>query len=228
MKIRFMNSNRCINAEVKRTGSNTVKIYKTGAANLSGFKIYKGNAEIASYTDYTTLYKQEEDGYILSNDESVFVPEVREAPAPETVESAIAAKAAEFSARCNAVITAGVINNDAEYSYTVEDQKNLKTAFDMAVATGLSVPYHANGESCRLFTAEEIIALYVAQEANLTHHVTYNNQLRLYIGTLETAEAVRAVDYGTPLTGTYLETYNTIMQHSQTIIQAIVSGGDSE
>ena len=52
---------------------NKVKLFTKDMPNLSGFKLYTDKDDLlGDYSDYKTLYKQETDGYILSNDGSVY------------------------------------------------------------------------------------------------------------------------------------------------------------
>lgn len=84
-------------------------------------------------------------------------------------------------------------------------------------------PYHADGESCRLYEPDEIASIYVLEETNLTHNTTYHNQLKLYIQTLTTKAEIEEVKYGeTELTGEYLETYNMIMAQAQEVIRHFI------
>lgn len=130
----------------------------------------------------------------------------------EALESAKKRKIMEIDNICSSQITTGVCIDNQNYSYTIEDQSNLLTALQIAVATNMSVPYHSNGTSCRLFTKDEIINMYVAQSANLTHHLTYSNQLKLYVqNELFTIDEVDSVTYGQDLTGEYLQIYNIII-----------------
>ena len=87
----------------------------------------------------------------------------------------------------------------------------------------MAVPYHADGESCRLYEPDEITSIYVLEETNLTHNITYHNQLKLYIQTLTTKAEIEEVKYGeTELTGEYLETYNMIMAQAQEVIKHFI------
>lgn len=136
---------------------------------------------------------------------------------------ALEIKLSDISAICSASIVKGVDYNGEHYSYEITDQNNIKSAINLAGSTGLDVPYHADNESCRLYSPDEIIAIYVTNETNLTHHTTYYNQLKLYTQTLTTKEEVDAVVYGQPLEGEYLETYVMIMAQAKKIIAAFLN-----
>ena len=62
-----------------------------------------------------------------------------------------------------------------------------------------------------------------------TSQLTYHNQLKQYVLTLD-PEAAKAVTYGQELTGTYLEQYNALMAEAQEQMQAVLSklGGGSD
>lgn len=188
----------------------------------------------AEYHSFNTVYKKDEETNTLwlSNDESIYVapeepdistPSEPEKPAEPTLEEIKNTKIEEISKACNFNIVHGAyMEVDGEmqlFSYKLEDQSNLISALQLSIATQMSMPYHADGENCRLFTPEEITTLYVNEMTNLTHHQTYTNQLKMYIESLDDKLAVEAVLYGNELTGKYLETYNMIMEQSKLVIQ---------
>ena len=136
--------------------------------------------------------------------------------------SAKEGKISEIANACATAITAGVDVGNHHYSYALTDQNNLYNAMNLATQTGLDVPYHADGENCRLFTKEELVAIYIAAETNATSEITYNNQMKQYINILTDIDDVNAITHGTPLTGVYLDTYNTMMAQAQEIIRRVI------
>ena len=127
-----------------------------------------------------------------------------------------------LSGTCGNAIFAGVTVNNKHYAYNLTDQNDIKNALEMASITGLDVPYHATNESCDLYTKEQLVEIFIAEETNLTHHVTYHNQLKLFTKQLTTIEEIAAVEYGQPLVGDYLLTYNKIMAQAAKVIQAFL------
>ena len=127
------------------------------------------------------------------------------------LEIAIAKKLDEISAKCNTVIEAGVDVGDAHYSLTIEDQANILAW--MAVAqTGKSIPYHQDGQPCRVYTADEFMEVANAAVAYKTHHTTYCNLLMRQVENMTDTDEVKAVQYGTTqLEGKYAEQYQIIM-----------------
>ena len=143
--------------------------------------------------------------------------------AKEDYIKALEAKLNEISAASKAAIVGGIDLNGSHYSYETEDQNNISNAVTLANQTKLAVPYHADGESCRLYEPDEITSIYVLEETNLTHNVTYHNQLKLYIQSLTTKAEIEEVKYGeTELTGEYLDTYNMIMAQAQEVIRHFI------
>lgn len=188
----------------------------------------------AEYHSFNTVYRKDEETNTLwlSNDESIYVepeepdistPSEPEKPAEPTLEEIKNTKIEEISKACNFNIVHGAyMEVDGEmqlFSYKPEDQSNLISALQLSIATQMSMPYHADGENCRLFTPEEITTLYVNEMTNLTHHQTYTNQMKMYINSLENKEDIESIFYGVELTGEYLDTYNMIMEQSKLVVQ---------
>lgn len=146
----------------------------------------------------------------------------------EEFEELANSKIQELSSKCQEAITNGIELNGEHFSYTLTDQNNISNIFQLAMSTGLSVPYHADGQDCRLYSKEEIMNIYFSQETNVTHHTTYYNQLKQYVLTLTTEEEINSVVYGQELIGTYLETYNEIMKQASIIATAFTSSTQAE
>ena len=129
----------------------------------------------------------------------------------ELIENVISQEKSELSAECEKAIIAGVDVGDAHYSLTIEDQANILAW--MAVAqTGKAVPYHCDGQPCRVYTADEFMEVANAAVAYKTHHTTYCNLLMRQVEAMTDADEVKAVQYGiTQLEGEYAEQYQIIM-----------------
>jgi predicted nucleic acid-binding protein len=169
------------------------------------------------------LYKYNPETKLLELDETKL-----EQLKKEEFEELVNNKLQELSNKCQEAITNGIELNGEHFSYTLTDQNNISNTFQLAMSTGLSVPYHADGQDCRLYSKEEIMNIYFSQETNVTHHTTYYNQLKQYILTLTTEEEINTVQYGQELIGTYLETYNEIMKQASIIATAFASSTQTE
>ena len=146
--------------------------------------------------------------FVLNDDGNKIVDVVATS---EPIDKVISQKKAELSAECEKFIVAGVDVGDAHYSLTIEDQANILAW--MAVAqTGKAVPYHCDGQPCRVYTADEFMEVANAAVAYKTHHTTYCNLLMRQVEAMTDADEVKAVQYGiTQLEGEYAEQYQIIM-----------------
>lgn len=146
---------------------------------------------------------------LVLNDDGIKIIDV--VTTSEPIDKVIPQKKSELSAECEKVIVAGVDVNDAHYSLTIEDQANILAWMSVA-QTGKSVPYHQDGQPCRIFTPEEFLEVANAAVVHKTHHTTYCNLLMRQVEDMTNADDVKAVKYGiTELTGDYAAQYNLIM-----------------
>lgn len=111
-----------------------------------------------------------------------------------------AEKEAEVSNACNAAIVAGM---DVETSTGIEhfslqetDQINLSTALAAIQSGAAAYPYHADGSLCRLYTAEEIMAITQAGTNHKLYHTTLCNHILTWVRRAETAEEIESITYG--------------------------------
>ena len=73
------------------------------------------------------------------------------------------------------------------------------TALSSAAEEGAAaVPYHADGELCRMYPAEEFSALAQAATAHIFYHRTYCNHVNAWIGRASLDELVD-ITYGAEL-----------------------------
>lgn len=179
--------------------------------------------ELINFFDETgfSRYKIEnnEKKFVSTEDKQAYLDALDQASFAEAMEQ----KLEELTKACSDIIIAGVTVNDKHYTYTLADQADLSNAVQMATATGMKVPYHADGENCLLYTPEEITEIYFAAEMILTKQTTYHNQLKQYTKTLTTKQDLSAIEYGQPLDDEHLATYNMIVDHSALVLAAIAS-----
>lgn len=110
-------------------------------------------------------------------------------------------KLKELSAACHAAIEYGVdvTLSDGEthhFSLTTQDQLNLLTLSSMATAGQTNIPYHADGELCKFYSAEDILTVVDAAMSLVTYHTSYYNSLKAYVQVLTDAASVAAIGYG--------------------------------
>ena len=144
-------------------------------------------------------------------------------------------KLEELADACSAAIDAGTSvdlpsGSRESFTYTVADQANVSEMFTACIAGATGYIYHANDGPCKTYPVADIVAIYSTLSMYKTGQLTYHNQLKQYVLTLDNPEAVKAVTYGQALTSIYLEQYNALMAEAQEQMQAVLSrlGGGSD
>lgn len=138
----------------------------------------------------------------------------------------MSAKLSEISNACNAVIVNGVDikfgEENVHFNLSIEDQSNINNLFRVVELGGTEFPYQADGGVCRIYTAAEIAAIYIAAQTLITTQTTYHNELKQYVQTLTSAEEVSAIQYSMTLPEPYLTEMNEKLAVAQQQMQAIV------
>ena len=158
-------------------------------------------------TGYETVYKQDGQTVELSNDGSVYTPPAPPEPAepPEpyvpTLEEVRAGKKAEVSAACEQIIYAGINvtlsdGTTEHYSLTEHDQLNLFGKLSQISVGAARLEYHADGQSCRYYTAVDMQAIIQAAMWHVSYHTTYCNALNMWIAGCQSTEEVQEIFYG--------------------------------
>ena len=132
----------------------------------------------------------------------VIVDPVEEA----SIEYIRSSKLKEMSYTCRTTIENGfdleLRGELRHFSLDTQDQLNLISLSAMAQMQEY-IPYHADGEECIFYTAEEMNAIVATATAFKIYHTTYYNALKAYINSLETLEDIAAIEYGTPIPEEY-------------------------
>lgn len=174
-----------------------------------------------SYTKAEVIAIEEEEyntlvSAIEKNEEIVIEPEFPIEEAPEyfdpnteiTVDYIKKAKVAEMSNTCNKVITNGfdVILSDGNsyhFSLTTQDQLNLITLSSMVASGETQIPYHADGELCKFYSAEDINTIITTATHFKTYQISYFNALKMYINNITEIEDVAEIRYGVSIPEEY-------------------------
>lgn len=122
-------------------------------------------------------------------------------PTQERIQRLKTNKTNEMRRICSDVIMNGIDvqlsdGNTHHFSLTVEDQLNLITISSMISEGQTVLPYHADGEPCVYFTAEEMLNVIETATEFKTFHTTYFNSLKTYISALETVNGIESIYYG--------------------------------
>lgn len=144
---------------------------------------------------------EEENGFILSNDGSVYVepepmPEPEPEPEPEpyepTLEDLQEAKVAEMNMAQQGIIAAGVdvvLTDGTTEHFTLEDhdQTSLVGLQSQVAAGEENIPWHTSNEAehCKFYSNKDMKKITATAMAYVTWHVTYFRDLRIYIRSLE-------------------------------------------
>ena len=129
--------------------------------------------------------------------------------------------------RCGEVIVAGVdvtfSNGDTEhFNLSVEDQSNIANLFRVVELGGTEFPYQADGGSCRVYTKDEIVQIYIAAQSYITTQTTYHNALKEFVQTLDDEAKIKAVEYGMELPEPYASQMQAKLSSAQAQINAIL------
>jgi len=197
---------------IKPESSNILKIVFAAVIpeSYGDITIYTaGEIKADTLTGYDTVYRDEGLTVYLSNDGSIYAaPEETEGlpgePYEPTLEELQASRLTAVNTACNAAITAGcdVILTDGtveHYSLSETDQINLSAAVAAVQAGAVAYPYHADGELCRLYSADDIMLIGTAATSHKLYHTTYCNHLRVWINRVETVDELDAINYGVEL-----------------------------
>lgn len=173
--------------------------------------------EMTDFSDERYLYHEEEKDhvFVITNEEGdVWTPQPFVAPIPAppeephvpTLEEAKTTKIAEMESIMESNILQGVTltlsdNTTGTFSLGTDDQIFLTNLRLMAEAKSdqdtPSIPWHEADESkqCKFYTPVDIIAITDAARDLITYQVTFFRDLRIYIRTLVSVEAVNAITY---------------------------------
>lgn len=215
--ILFLDSETPVHGNVKKVSEHVIEI--TGVEiNLSGFHIIKNTGSVfGKYENYTTLYREIESGFQLSNDGSVYVePEPEPEPIEPTLEELKESKINEISTVCKETIYSGVdvelpTGSTEHFSLKEEDQINLFGKQAQITAGLTQLEYHQDGHPCRYYTVEEMTAIITAAMQYVSYHTTYCNSLYTWINSVTDKEDLTQITYGATIPVEYqsevLKTY---------------------
>lgn len=137
------------------------------------------------------------------------------------------AKISEISQSCNAAIVSGVdIELDGEtvhFNLSIEDQSNINNLFRVVELGGTEFPYQADGGVCKVYTATEIVQIYITAQTHITTQTTYHNALKSYVQSLTDTDRISAVTYGMTLPKKYRTEMETKLAVAQSQMEAIVA-----
>ena len=131
----------------------------------------------------------------------------------------------KFSKICTSSIDKGqeVETSEGKYlfSFDSNDQINLKEAFDLALLTKRSIPYHANGIDCMMWNALDIVKIYCANAHAKIYHTTYCNLLNNICRESDDKDYIFSLHYGMPLPSKQNLILYSIMAESEKVFKKV-------
>lgn len=206
MNILFLNQSETVTATVKKLSVHLIEITGT-EPNTSGFYLLNNAGNVfGKYDGFTTLYREMEDGFILSDDGSVYVEPIEPGPTPEpeiSLDEVKESKVSEMNDIQQKLIAKGVDvtlsdGSTEHFSLTERDQTSL-VGLQAQVAIGTeNIPWHTSDEDehCKFYSNADMAKITSSALSYVTWHVTYFRDLRIFIRSLESKEEVEQVTYG--------------------------------
>ena len=148
---------------------------------------------------------------------------------PDPVPGAKAQCIERIKGECEKAINEGTTvkyddGSEEHFSYTLADQSNISEMFTAVLSGATEFPYHADGDTCKIYTKEQIVKIYGTLSMHKTEATTYHNSLKAQVKAMTKLEEINSVGFGyTELTGEYLENYNTMMASAKTQLEAVLA-----
>lgn len=165
--------------------------------------------------------------YEIIQGEIVPEPETPPVPVEPTIEEIRTKKLSTASATCEQLIYDGIdvtLNTGKKhFSLQIADQSNIDGIFNAVTLGATAYPYHADGELCTMFSASDIVLLYMSYKNFVTAQTTYCNVLRQWIMREKDKDTLLAIEYGATLPDDLNEEMNKILNAANEQVQAIVS-----
>ena len=145
-------------------------------------------------------------------------------------------KLEEVSNCCEKTICAGIDvtftdGTQEHFSLETSDQTNIDSVFNSVVMGATEYPYHADGEPCKMYSAADIITLYMSEKSFITKQTTYNNALRQWIKRETDKDVLSGIEYGSQLPDDLSEKMNGILtaanEQIDNIVTKLTGGSDS-
>ena len=85
---------------------------------------------------------------------------------------------------CQSLIYAGIdvqlTTGQEHFSLEPNDQTNIDSMFTAVTLGATQYPYHSDGAQCKMYSAVDIVTLYVAYKTFVTKQTTYCNFLKIW------------------------------------------------
>ena len=202
---------------IRQQAKNLLRIVFSSAIpeTFGDITVYTSGGELCSnFPGYDTIYRDEGKTIYLSNDGSIYpspadagMPEGTLPPEPyiptpeELLVAAQSLKRSEIASACEQIIYNGINVTLADgtvehFRLTEHDQLNL-FGKQVQIASGVEkIEYHADGQPCRYYRAEDMQTIIQAALFHVTYHTTYCNAVNMWITGCQDAAEVQGIFYG--------------------------------
>lgn len=109
------------------------------------------------------------------------------------------------------------------FSLDDADQNNIDGIFSAVTLGATAYPYHADGQSCRMYSAKDIVTLYVSKQSFITKQTTYHNALKQWIERETSYAVLEGISYGVELPEDLAKGVQAILTEANEQAQAIVA-----
>lgn len=141
-------------------------------------------------------------------------------------------KAAEVNAACEAAIHAGadlaLSEGDKHFAFTDEDQLNINSMMTAVQLGAARYLYHEDGGACRMYSAADIVKIFVGCKAHVTYHTTYCNALKQWISRETDPAVLGAITYGSELPEDLAAQMQQLLTEVQAEVERVVEQLGSE
>ena len=232
LKLKYVGDEETYAVEFRTVSNNIVELMGDFPIKDTGFTLSRAEHEDNwDYTGYTTVYREIEGGVQFSNDGSVYVepeqPSEPDTPDYEpyvpTLDEVKESKVKEMNAVQQQTIQLGIdvtLTDGAteHFSLTDHDQTSLMGLQSQVAAGVEQIPWHTSDESehCKFYSNADMALITTAAMEYVTWHVTYFRDLRIYIRSLDSTDAVNAVTYGIEIPQEYQSEPLKAMMAAQT------------
>ena len=174
-----------------------IQLYTAGgilATTLEGWiTVYRSDGQIVYLSDDGSVYQTPDP----DTGGETFPPE----PYVPTLEELQVSKKREISQACEQAIYSGVSvmltdGSVEHFSLTEHDQLNLFGKQVQLAADTTELEYHADGQPCRYYSAEDMQIITSTAMAYVSYHTTYCNAVNMWIAGCETADEIQQIYYG--------------------------------
>ena len=232
LKLKYIGDEETYAVEFRTVSNNIVELMGDFPIKDTGFTLSRAEHDDNwDYTGYTTAYREIEGGVQFSNDGTVYV-EPEPNPTPETpdyepyvptLNEVKESKVKEMNAvqqqtiqhGIDVTLTDGITEH---FSLTDHDQTSLMGLQSQVAAGVEQIPWHTSDESehCKFYSNADMALITAAAMEYVTWHVTYFRDMRIYIRSLDSADAVNAITYGIEIPQEYQSEPLKAMMAAQT------------